>query len=129
MDEIHPFMKALIENLLKLQTLEFDNTVAKSDARIVELRGKVPAQILGHYDRLVTRGKKGVAVVRNDVCTGCHVSVPRAVTLTLMRGDDIQICESCGRYLYLGEPVAAAPAPAAKKTRKKSSSKPELQTV
>ena len=133
MDEIHPTMKALIENLLKLQALEFDVTVAKTDARIAELRGKVPAQILAHYERLVARGKKGVAVVRNDVCTGCHVHVPRAVTLTLMRNDDIQICESCGRYLHLAEPVEAAPVQATKKPRKKSApkpgSKPELQTV
>jgi len=106
-------MKALIENLLKLQALEFDDTVAETDARIAELRSQVPAQILGHYDRLVARGKKGVAIVRNNVCTGCHVHVPRAVTLTLMRNDDIQLCESCGRYLYLAP--ADSPAPAKRK--------------
>jgi hypothetical protein len=29
--------------------------------------------------------------------------VPRGVVLTLMRGEDIQLCENCGRYLYLSE--------------------------
>ncbi len=90
------FMKDLIANLLKLQMLEFKETApADREKQIADLRAKIPAQILAHYDRLVVRGKKGVAAVRNQVCTGCHVQVPRAVVLTLMHGDDIQICESC----------------------------------
>jgi hypothetical protein len=33
---------------------------------------------------------------------------------TLMRDEDIQLCDSCGRYLYLpSEPEVAAPAEAA----------------
>jgi predicted nucleic acid-binding Zn-ribbon protein len=116
-------MKELIENLLKLQALELDETAAGDrEARIAEMRAKIPAQILGHYDRLVARGKKGVAAVRNQVCTGCHMQVPRATILTLMHGDDIQLCECCGRYLYLSEPAESAQpatAPNKPKLRKK----------
>ena len=65
------------------------------------MRGKIPPQILAHYDRLVARGKKGVALVRNQVCTGCHMRVPIGVIMTLKHDEDIQLCESCGRYLYL----------------------------
>ena len=43
---------------------------------MAELRGVIPAQILAHYDRLAVRGKKGVAVIRNQVCTGCHMKLP-----------------------------------------------------
>ena len=57
--------------------------------------------IIGHYDRLRVRGKKGVALVRNQVCTGCHMHVPIGQITVLMRGEDVQLCESCGRYLYL----------------------------
>jgi predicted nucleic acid-binding Zn-ribbon protein len=98
-------MKELIDNLLKLQALKFDAPVGTDDNRIAKLRGKIPAPILAHHDRLGDRGKKSVAVVRNNVCTGCHMSVPLGVTITLMHGDDIQICESCGRYLYLASPA------------------------
>ena len=65
------------------------------------MRGQIPQPIIGHYDRLRVRGKKGVAVVRNQVCTGCHMHVPIGQITVLMRGEDIQLCESCGRYLYL----------------------------
>ena len=107
-------MKELINHLLKLQSLEFDEQVDPDmEKQIAELRAKIPAPILGHYDRLVSRGKKGVALIRNQVCTGCHMQVPRGVVLTLMHGEDVQLCENCGRYLYLSEqpefPALAAP--------------------
>ncbi len=86
----------------------------------------MPAQILGHYDRLVARGKKGVAVVRNQVCTGCHMRLPIGTINTLMQGNDIQLCDTCGRYLYLPDPAesqfveniaATKPAPKARKRK------------
>jgi hypothetical protein len=97
-------MKELIANLLKLQSLGFDGPVGPdTEKQIAELRAKIPAPILGHYERLVARGKKGVATIRNQVCTGCHVQVPRGVVLTLMHGEDVQLCGNCGRYLHLPE--------------------------
>ena len=95
-------MNAVIQTLLKLQTLDFaDASEAASDAQIQELRAQVPPQVLGHYDRLRVRGKKGVALVRNKTCTGCHMQQPIGKITVLMRNEDIQLCDSCGRYLYL----------------------------
>lgn len=120
-------MNDLLTSLLKLQALEFDETPEKnSEAQIAELRARVPAQILGHYERLVARGKKGVAVVRNQVCTGCHMRLPIGTINTLMQGNDIQLCDTCGRYLYLPDPAesqfveniaATKPAPKARKRK------------
>ena len=62
-------MNAAIQTLLKIQALEFsDAQDSNSPVQIQELRTQVPAQILGHYDRLRIRGKKGVALVRNQSC-------------------------------------------------------------
>lgn len=105
-------MNAVLESLLKLQAIDFAETKPKAAAaQAVELRTQVPAPILGHYDRLASRGKKGVALVRNHTCTGCYMRQPIGKITTLMRGDDIQLCDSCGRYLYLpAEPEAATAA-------------------
>ena len=90
--------------LVKLQTLEFDRTPSEAEQKeITGLRAAVPAPILGHYSRLIARNKKGVAVVRNQVCSGCQMRLPMGVITTLMRNADIQICDNCGRYLYLPE--------------------------
>lgn len=110
-----------MQNLLKLQTLEFGEIQdAQTAAAIAELRGKIPPPILGHYDRLRVHGKKGLATVNHQVCMGCHLHVPLGVILTLKHGRDVQFCENCGRYLYLPEEPAAAQAttpPAAKPVR------------
>jgi predicted nucleic acid-binding Zn-ribbon protein len=105
-------MQELLQNLLKLQTIEFDEIVGPAtEKQIAELRAKISPPILAHYDRLVAQGKKGLAAVRHQVCTGCHIHVPRALVVDLMRGTDIQVCENCGRYLYLPEEQAPEVAP------------------
>ena len=118
-------MNAVIQTLLKIQALEFSEVPdPTSPAQIQELRTQVPTQILAHYDRLRIRGKKGVAIVRNKSCTGCHMQQPIGIITVLMRNEDIQLCDSCGRYLFLppeseapvAEPVIAVKS-AAKTTR------------
>ena len=94
---------------MKLQALEFGEAATKSvEAQAAELRANIPQPILGHYDRLRVRGKKGLAVVRNQVCTGCHMRVPIGQITVLMRGEDVQLCESCGRYLCMPDPAEVA---------------------
>lgn len=116
-------MKSILQHLIQLQSIEFGETENESDAAAVcELRSQVPAQILGHYDRLVARGKKGVALVRQQTCTACHMKIPLGAVLTLRRGDDIVLCENCGRYLYLDE--AAEPVPPVKKKTARRKSPP-----
>jgi hypothetical protein len=103
-------MDELIRNLIELQTLEFSEAQADNAAAlIVELRSKIPPQILDHYDRLRVRGKKGLAAVSNQVCTGCHMRQPLAVIMTLKHRQDMQLCDSCGRYLYLAAEAENAP--------------------
>jgi hypothetical protein len=114
-------MNTILQNLLRLQALDFGEVREKNaDAQAAELREKIPQPILGHYDRLRAREKKGVAVVRNQSCSGCHMRVPIGQITVLMRAEDIQLCETCGRYLYLPDPAenqflqnleAAKPAP------------------
>ena len=103
-------MNNVMRQLLTLQTLEFDSPEKKLDeAQVKELREKIPQQILAHYDRLRARGKRGIAIVRNSVCTGCHMLLPVGVVTKLMHDNDIQLCDTCGRYLYLPEPAETQP--------------------
>jgi predicted nucleic acid-binding Zn-ribbon protein len=132
MDEfnLHPPMNDIIKILLQLQTLEINGKATPGhEKQAAELRAKVPPPILAHYDRLVARGKKGVALIRNQSsCSACHISVPRNVVLTLMHNADVQLCESCGRYLYLPEPTASPePVAAPKKISKPRKPKAQLQ--
>jgi C4-type zinc ribbon domain len=126
-------MNELLQNLIKLQSIEFGTTGDKTtEAAKAELRARIPSQILAHYDRLVARGKKGIAIVRDQVCTACHMRLPIGVIMTLMHGQDIQLCESCGRYLCLSpaaktEVTEAANGPKPKKKTRKT--KKPLQAI
>ena len=95
-------MKGISENLFRLQTLD---SAGKSNdpAQAAGLRASIPPGILTNYDRARARRKKGIALVRNNVCMNCRIQVPIAVTATLLRGA-IQVCGNCGLYLYLPEP-------------------------
>jgi predicted nucleic acid-binding Zn-ribbon protein len=96
-------MNGILQNLLKLQELEFGGQPDQHKDQTAALRGVIPAPVLGHYDRLRVRGKKGIAVVRNQVCGGCHMGVPVGMIATLIKAEDIQLCGNCGRYLCLPE--------------------------
>ena len=120
-------MNSILQDMLKLQALDFGEiTVKNAEAQATELRSKIPQPFIGHYDRLRVRGKKGLALVRNQVCTGCHMHVPIGQITVLMRGEDIQLCESCGRYLCLADPAETeAPAQEEKpKPKAKAPAKP-----
>jgi predicted nucleic acid-binding Zn-ribbon protein len=126
-------MNAAIQTLLKLQALEFAEQTSRQDEKqIADYRQEIPAPVLAHYDRLRIRGKKGVAVVRNQTCGGCHMKQPLGTITALMRGEDVQLCDTCGRYLYLPDEAERAfvenmaaiePAPPAPKTARKPRAK------
>ncbi|HOW66177.1 MAG TPA: C4-type zinc ribbon domain-containing protein [Candidatus Paceibacterota bacterium] len=101
-------MKNTIAPLFELQTLEAKSPNPEEDSEIQRLRKKVLPQILGHYDRLRARGKRGVALVRNGVCAECHMRLASGTYATLLRAEDIMICDNCGRYLFLDPATATA---------------------
>jgi predicted nucleic acid-binding Zn-ribbon protein len=116
-------MKDLLQYLIKLQSIEFGEIKTdNAEAAGSELRGKIPSQILAHYDRLVAKGKKGIAAVRNQGCTGCHMQVPLGTIMTLRHGNDIQLCGNCGRYLYLVETPQVVEEPEKKRVRRRRAS-------
>jgi len=95
---------AILQKLYRLQTLDVAGTT-RSDPQAEGLRTAIPAGMLANYDRARARGKKGIAVVRNHVCTNCRIQVPIAVTASLTAGI-IQVCGNCGLYLCLPEQEA-----------------------
>ena len=119
------FMNAILQTLLKLQNVEFGSPLAASTNEIEAgaLRSTIPPAILDHYDRFRARGKKGIALLVNQVCTGCHMSVTTAKLTHVMRGVEVQRCDSCGRYLCLAATAPAEPvvpsAPVKKRRKRK----------
>jgi predicted nucleic acid-binding Zn-ribbon protein len=111
-------MRNIMEHLLAIQNYQL-NVRRHSPAVLAEIkqrRAEVPAPILAHFERMIARGKKGVAVVRDGVCTDCHLRLTTGKLANLAADNDIWLCDNCGRYLYLpeAEKAGAAVIPAAK---------------
>ena len=99
-------MNGIMQNLLRLQGMDCGE-LAGTESEAAALRAAIPPTMLQQYERQRARGKKGIAVVRNRVCTNCRMQVPIAVVAALMRGTVSQVCGNCGRYLCLPEPEDA----------------------
>jgi hypothetical protein len=118
----------IIQQLFDLQGLDL-GPKANSPATRREaetLRAQLPETVLGHYDRLVSRGKKAVALVRRGVCTGCMMRLASGLYATLLRDSDICVCDNCARYLMLANDevpgaVPAVPGPSKRAVSRKRS--------
>jgi hypothetical protein len=108
-------MSHIMQHLLALQAFELSTKplTPAHKTEILKLREKVPAPILAHFNRLIARGRKGVAVARNGVCSECHLRVTSGTLASLAYTTEIHLCDNCGRYLYLpeNEPLGLADSP------------------
>ncbi len=126
-------MKHILEKLLALQELELQAKALSLDdeAEILDLRESVPAPILGHFDRLIARGKKGLAFARHGVCSECHLRITSGTLASLAYATELHVCDHCGRYLFRAEdepysltdsppPIKAPAKSGARRTRQKA---------
>jgi predicted nucleic acid-binding Zn-ribbon protein len=69
------------------------------DQKIDELKEGLEPAIRNRCDRgFPTLGRMVVPVI-GGVCYGCFVSIP--TSRTTEANEEVQICESCGRFIYL----------------------------
>jgi hypothetical protein len=106
-------MKSLAPRLLALQDLKFGPSSPDVGQRIEALRKTLPESLLVQFDRWMARRRKAVAVVRNGVCSECHIQIAVGILGALTFSEEIQRCGSCGRFLYLPEDEPVYPPPPA----------------
>lgn len=101
-------MKVIIARLLILQDIELQSSAtSKRPSEVETLRSQIPAAMLGRFDKFLSRGKKGVALVQNSICKGCQIALPVGLVNELINGHGTHVCGNCGRYLSLSETDAA----------------------
>jgi predicted nucleic acid-binding Zn-ribbon protein len=87
-------------------------------AGLTSTRAAIEQQMSPEYVRLFNDGvatRRGVAVsaIRDGHCEACQVTVRPQQIMQARRGDDIVLCESCKRILYVPPPAVPAAAPGA----------------
>ncbi len=81
---------------------ELDEELGELQTRRDEVAKPVTKEHLQFYERLLGKLKgNAMAVVEDQVCTGCYLKVPLNLINHLHVGEDFVTCTSCARILYL----------------------------
>jgi predicted nucleic acid-binding Zn-ribbon protein len=65
-----------------------------------ELLGKLPPDVFGQYEKIRRRYGRAIAPVRENICLGCFITIPTALSNKNIGNLDLRNCENCGRFLY-----------------------------
>jgi predicted nucleic acid-binding Zn-ribbon protein len=66
----------------------------------------ISAGLYRNYER-IRKGRKGIAVAEavDGRCVVCHMAMRLQFFQDLRKGDQVMLCESCGRILYYNPPI------------------------
>jgi predicted nucleic acid-binding Zn-ribbon protein len=108
LDEKRAAALAEFDASLKTDRAEFEKQTKHRHEVFVTL----PAQLASVYNRLAVRSRDGIAVaeVVNSSCSACYMQLRPQVMVNVKKGDEIILCESCSRILYMPPKGAEASA-------------------
>jgi predicted nucleic acid-binding Zn-ribbon protein len=108
-----PEMRETVAALLDLQDMEIvlqesrivhqraaPESMAAVEAKVRDLRSRVPESTLKRYD-LLRRNGLGVARELAGVCGACRLNVPVGDLNRMRAGKVSWVCPNCGRFLLL----------------------------
>ncbi len=65
-----------------------------------ELLDKLPPDISSQYRKIRNRYGRAIAPVRENICFGCFITIPTALSNKNIGNLNLRNCENCGRFLY-----------------------------
>jgi predicted nucleic acid-binding Zn-ribbon protein len=72
--------------------------------RLKEARRKLEEQVdrrsLSLYERVRSKYGRAVVPFQGKLCLGCFMTVPTSTLSRRKEGDELLLCENCGRILY-----------------------------
>ncbi|MBU1061469.1 MAG: hypothetical protein KJ952_01940 [Candidatus Omnitrophica bacterium] len=91
---------------LKTRDREIDARLSGLFAQREKIAPNIEKQILSRYEK-VLKNKDGLAIVpvEHNACGGCHMNLPPQVVSEAKLKEDIIVCGSCSRILYVDDNV------------------------
>jgi uncharacterized protein len=97
---------AALEQQIENEAISQKAQLAELETAIVQAEHVIPEEYRVQYRRIVARyGPDALAVCEEGSCLGCYTSLTAQMVNDLMNGAGLSFCLSCGRLLYLAEPV------------------------
>lgn len=83
---------------------ETDSEIQSLEKERKKIANTLPAELLEKYEFIFKkRESKGIAAIRDGVCTGCHMSIPPQTVFDVRKYLEIFYCQYCSRILYYPE--------------------------
>lgn len=83
----------------KRETAELKNMRAGTDAEAA----KIDPELMEKYMSIKQHCTPPMAKLIDGQCSGCFMSLPSATLLSLKEGDQLVLCDNCGRIIYCEE--------------------------
>ena len=78
--------------------------MGKGDAALIEAEAaKLDPGLIGRYKAIKQHCTPPMAKLINGQCRGCFMSLPSATLLKLKDGNELILCDNCGRIIYAEE--------------------------
>lgn len=91
------------------QAAEMTRELAEDEARLQVAEAALPSEMHETYRRVVSRrGADAMAQAQDGTCTGCYTGITPQMQNLLLLNEDLVLCKSCGRILYLEAPPVPA---------------------
>lgn len=78
-----------------------DGQVKEVTAGRDDVAEKIPKAILKRYERIQTRHANVVVPVQGGTCQGCRLQIPPQQFNELQRGESVEQCPHCLRFIYV----------------------------
>jgi predicted nucleic acid-binding Zn-ribbon protein len=92
-------------------TAEDERKLAELNRRRNELRAGADQGLLATFERVSAKRTNAIAEVIDQKCTACNVMMRPQRYQELITGNEVLVCDSCGRLLYVDPEHQAATAP------------------
>jgi predicted nucleic acid-binding Zn-ribbon protein len=96
---------------LEERVREAEDTIPRMEVEVARLNQErealeslIGTELLARYHR-IAEARKGLALAeaRDELCSACHVRIRPQVLAELIKTEDIHVCDSCSRILFVRE--------------------------
>ncbi len=95
-------LKARIDFINNLVS-QLKESINREEETLKVLTGTLDKKLLEKYNGIQNRKKTGMAIIKDNVCSGCHMHISENIIEKTKAGTSVTTCENCGRILYFKE--------------------------
>lgn len=94
------------KEVISLKAEEIEAKLTELNEKRSAITPNIEKQILSRYDKIL-KNKAGLAIVyiKDNSCGGCHMNLPPQVISDVKLREDVVVCGSCLRMLYVEDDV------------------------